>query len=63
MKLDFTQINGKEVKVTDMEFLYSYTNDNGEKISVFEFEGEKFEKKCNNKLCTQQQLTKPYQQI
>lgn len=44
MKLDFTEINGKEVKVTDMEFLYTYTNDNGEKIAVFEYEGKKLEK-------------------
>jgi hypothetical protein len=28
-----------------MEFLYNYTNDKGEKIAVFEFEGEKIEKK------------------
>jgi len=48
MKLDFTEINGKEVKVTDMEFLYTYTNDNGEKIAVFEFEGEKVEKIIEN---------------
>jgi len=48
MKLDFTEINGKEVKVTDMEFLYTYTNDNGEKIAVFEFQGEKLEKIIEN---------------
>jgi hypothetical protein len=48
MKLDFTEINGKEVKVTDMEFLYTYTNSNGEKIAVFEFEGEKLEKIIEN---------------
>ena len=45
MKLDFTEINGREIKVTDMEFLYNYTNDSGEKIAVFEYEGEKIEKK------------------
>lgn len=45
MKLDFTEINGKEIKITDMEFLYSYTNSNGEKIAVFEFEGDKIEKR------------------
>jgi hypothetical protein len=45
MKLDFTEINGREIKVTDMEFLYNYTNDSGEKIAVFEFEGKKIEKK------------------
>jgi hypothetical protein len=44
MKLDFTEINGREIKVTDMEYLYSYTNDSGEKIAVFEFEGKKIEK-------------------
>jgi hypothetical protein len=44
MKSDFTEINGREIKITDMEFLYSYTNDKGEKIAVFEFEGEKIEK-------------------
>jgi hypothetical protein len=45
MKLDFTEINGREIKITDMEFLYKYTNDSGEKIAVFEFEGKKIEKK------------------
>jgi hypothetical protein len=45
MKLDFTEINGREIKITDMEFLYNYTNDSGEKIAVFEFEGKKIEKK------------------
>jgi hypothetical protein len=45
MKLGFTEINGRELKVSDMEYLYSYTNNNGEKIAVFEFEGEKIEKK------------------
>ncbi len=45
MKLNFTEINGRQIQVTDMEYLYSYTNDNGEKIAVFEFEGEKIEKK------------------
>jgi hypothetical protein len=48
MKLDFTQINGKKIQVTDMEFLYTYTNDNGEKIAVFEFQGEKVEKIIEN---------------
>lgn len=45
MKLGFTEINGKSLQVSDLEYLYSYTNDNGEKIAVFEFEGEKIEKK------------------
>ena len=45
MKLDFTEINGKTLKISDLEYLYSYTNDNGEKIAVFEYEGEKIEKK------------------
>jgi hypothetical protein len=45
MKLGFTEINGREIQVTDMEFLYNYTNDSGEKIAVFEFEGKKIEKK------------------
>jgi hypothetical protein len=44
MKLDFTEINGRQVKVTDMEFLYNYINDSGEKIAVFEYEGKKLEK-------------------
>lgn len=48
MKLDFTQINGKKLQVTDMEFLYTYTNNNGKKIAVFEFEGEKVEKIIEN---------------
>lgn len=45
MKLDFTQINGKQIQVTDMEYLYTYTNKSGEKIAVFEYEGEQIEKK------------------
>lgn len=45
MKLDFTEINGKALRISDLEYLYSYTNDSGEKIAVFEFEGEKIEKK------------------
>jgi hypothetical protein len=45
MKSGFTEINGKEIQITDMEFLYNYTNENGEKIAVFEFQGEKIEKK------------------
>ncbi len=45
MKLDFTQINGKEIQVTDMEYLYTYTKENGEKIAVFEYQGEQIEKK------------------
>ncbi len=45
MKLGFTEINGRKLQVTDMEFLYNYTNDSGEKIAVFEFEGKKIEKK------------------
>jgi hypothetical protein len=44
MKLGFTEINGKALKVSDMEYLYSYYNDNNEKIAVFEFEGQKIEK-------------------
>jgi hypothetical protein len=45
MKLGFTEINGREFKVSDLEYLYTYLNENGEKIAVFEFEGEKIEKK------------------
>lgn len=45
MRLDFTEINGRTVKISELEYLYSYVNDNGEKIAVFEFEGEKIEKK------------------
>jgi hypothetical protein len=44
MKLDFTEINGREIKISEMEYLYSYTNENGKKIAVFEFEGKKIEK-------------------
>jgi len=44
MKLNFTEINGKAIQVSDMEFLYSYVNDKNEKIAVFEFEGQKIEK-------------------
>ncbi len=47
MKLGFTEINGRELKVSDMEYLYTYTNDKDEKIAVFEFEGEKVEKKVD----------------
>lgn len=48
MKLDFTEINGKTLKISDLEYLYSYTNDDGIKIAVFEFEGEKVEKVIEN---------------
>ena len=44
MKSDFTQINGKALQVSDMEYLYTYTNNEGKEIAVFEFEGEKIEK-------------------
>lgn len=44
MKLNFTEIHGKEVRVSEMEYLYSYTNKDGKKIAVFEFEGEQIEK-------------------
>lgn len=44
MKSDFTEINGRTVKISELEYLYTYTNDNGEKIAVFEFEGQKIEK-------------------
>ena len=48
MRLDFTEINGKEIRLTEMEYLYNYINENGEKIAVFEYEGEKIEKKVIN---------------
>jgi hypothetical protein len=44
MKLSFTEIHGKKVQVTDMEYLYTYTNKEGKEIAVFEFEGEKIKK-------------------
>jgi hypothetical protein len=49
MKLGFTEINGQEVKVTDMEYLHTYIDNKGEKIAVFEFEGKKSKKKLLNK--------------
>jgi hypothetical protein len=45
MKLDFTEINGKKIAISEMEYLYSYINENNEKIAVFEYEGNKIEKK------------------
>ena len=45
MKLDFTEIHGKQVYISDLEYLYTYTNDNGDQIVVYEYEGEKIEKK------------------
>jgi hypothetical protein len=44
MKLGFTEINGKTLKVSDMEYLYTYTNEDNKKIAVFEFEGKRIEK-------------------
>jgi hypothetical protein len=44
MKLDFTEINGKQIKITDMEYLYIYTNKEGNQIAVFEYEGKQIEK-------------------
>lgn len=45
MKLNFIEINGKALQVSDLEYLYTYTNNNGEKIAVFEYDGQKIEKK------------------
>lgn len=45
MKLEFTQIDGKQLQVTDMEYLYTYTNNDGEEIAVFEYQGERIERK------------------
>ena len=47
MKLNFTEINGKEIHVSEMEYLYSYTEENGKKIAVFEFEGQVIKKEIN----------------
>jgi hypothetical protein len=44
MKLDFTEINGREIKISEMEYLYSYTKEDGKKIAVFEFQGDRVEK-------------------
>jgi hypothetical protein len=48
MKLGFTEINGKAVKVSELEYLYTYINDNNDKIAVFEFEGNTIEKIIKN---------------
>jgi hypothetical protein len=45
MKLEFTQINGKQLQITDMEYLYTYTSNEGEEIAVFEYQGERIEKR------------------
>ena len=45
MKLEFTQINGKQLQVTDMEYLYTYKSDEDEEIAVFEYQGERIERK------------------
>jgi hypothetical protein len=45
MKLEFTQINGKQLEITDMEYLYTYTSNEGEEIAVFEYQGERIERK------------------
>jgi hypothetical protein len=50
MKLGFTEINGREIRISEMEYLYSYINDNNEKIGVFEYEGEKIEKIINESI-------------
>ena len=44
MRTEFTEINGREIKISDMEYLHSYINDNGKKIAVFEYQGERIEK-------------------
>lgn len=45
MKLEFTQIDGKQIQVTDMEYLYTYVNKDGEEIAVFEYQGEQIERR------------------
>jgi len=45
MKLEFTEIHGKQLQVTDMEFLYTYKDNDGEEIAVFEYQGERIERK------------------
>jgi hypothetical protein len=40
MKRDFTEINGKQVKLTDMEYLYSYMDEEGTWMAVYEYEGK-----------------------
>jgi hypothetical protein len=44
MKLNFTEINGKQVRITDMEYLYSYMNEEGKWMAVYEYEGEEVKK-------------------
>ena len=48
MKSGFTEINGKKVFISDLEYLYNYINEKNEKIVVFEYEGKKIEKKIIN---------------
>jgi hypothetical protein len=43
MKIGTTEIKGKIIKVHEMEFLYTYTNDSAVEFAVFEFDGLKVE--------------------
>lgn len=45
MRFDFTEIKGKAIQITDMEYLYTYKDKYGQEIAVFEYQGEKIEKK------------------
>jgi hypothetical protein len=45
MRMEFTEINGKKLQITDMEYLYTYKSEDGEEIAVFEYQGERIEKK------------------
>lgn len=47
-KSHLLEINGKKLKISDVEFLYFYENDNKEKFIVFEYCGEKYESKIEN---------------
>lgn len=40
-------VDGQKLKITDVEFLFSYENENKEKFIVFEYCGQKYESKIN----------------
>lgn len=44
---DIIDKNIKKIKISEMEYLYTYLNDKNDKIAVFEYQGKKIEKKIS----------------
>jgi hypothetical protein len=42
------EVNGQKLNISDVEFLFSYENENQEKLIVFEYEGETYHSKVKD---------------